>query len=526
LHDVLRRAFDSENSSRAGALVGEVARDAIKPGDVVDVTATPKLPRLSGSYTEAILSVFSRVADALEHAHQQGIIHSDLKPSNILLDATGSPLLLDFNLSFRDVVMQVAVGGTFAYMPPESIRAAFLSQDETRNDRVDVFSFGAVLYHLLSGTIPFDVEERPAPPLEGWARRAVATIDEGPLRIGQDLKHVHPNMVTLIRRCLAADSQQRPPMSEVAAELRRYFKPIQRARRSKRLRVVLALVAAASILAGTVLATRAPYAVREMDAGKIAAKEGKPQQAVTHFENVVRDDPKHHDAWYRLAQARLDSEDWEAAYDAMSEAVALAPENGEYLAFCGYVAGKNEDVVRALAFYRGAISFGYTSAGTHNNLGYCFWQRRLAAQAEAALTAAIDANDKLPQPYLNRAILALEFAVRDKPINLPRALADIERAMELLPDSAEAAFVGACLYSVAAQKDRTLLSRALDLLLHARLRGIDPRNYAIDEFVEAPPMLAHLEREEGYTVVRNATAQVPFVRTPRSVDPTRGLGAK
>ena len=513
---VLRQAFDGV-AARRGSLICDVAQSAIKAGDVVDESATPRPPHLSGSYTDAVLSVFSRIADALEHAHQKGVVHSDLKPSNILIDTTGSPLLLDFNLSFRDDLREGAVGGTFAYMPPESIRAAFLTSEDDRSDRVDVFSFGAVLYHMLCGATPFDIEQRPDPAAEAWAGRSVTTIEQGPLRIQRDLMHVHPVVVALIRRCLASDPQQRPAMSEVAAELRRYFRPLHRVRRSKRLRVVLALAAAASILLGTVLASRPPYVDRQISAGVAAAEQGDWEMARDHFENVVAAEPKNHVAYYRLARVHVQLGDLQAAEEAMDEATLLAKDNGEYLAYHAHVLALSGQYADARADYLNAIDADYTTIGTYNNLGYLYIKSAELLLAEKWLSRAIEDNPSIPQPYLNRADMAIKLAEAGRAYDLPRALADIEQAIELAPDSALAAHEAARLYGLAAERDAAAVTSALRFLRVALVLGLDPAAFAID----VDPFLSELRRDPRYAAVRSVEPRETYVMTDRMVDPTR-----
>ncbi|HEV8509282.1 MAG TPA: protein kinase [Gemmatimonadales bacterium] len=100
-----------------------------------------------------------QVADALEHAHQHGIIHRDLKSSNIVLDASGRPIVLDFGLAKRlpqvgapsdsTVTGQGALAGTLSHMAPEVL------QGGAADARSDVWSLGVLLYELITGRLPF-----------------------------------------------------------------------------------------------------------------------------------------------------------------------------------------------------------------------------------------------------------------------------------------------------------------------------------------------------------------------------------
>jgi serine/threonine protein kinase/Tfp pilus assembly protein PilF len=151
------------------------------------------------------LKLFMQVCDAVQHAHQKGIIHRDIKPSNILvthIDGRPVPKVIDFGIAkatqqrLTEMTMFTEFGqllGTPAYMAPEQTDPNALDIDT----RSDIYSLGVVLYELLTGTTPFDTRK-----LRGAALDEVKRIirEEEPSKPSTKLSTLGEELTTVAKR--------------------------------------------------------------------------------------------------------------------------------------------------------------------------------------------------------------------------------------------------------------------------------------------------------------------------------------
>jgi eukaryotic-like serine/threonine-protein kinase len=168
------------------------------------------------------------VAEAVAYAHSHRVIHRDLKASNVVIGAFGETIVIDWGLAkdvadaddvapdagpFRgppgDLTEQGAVMGTPAYMPPEQ------AEGDAVDERADVYAIGAMLYHLLAGTTPYEGRT---------SREVLARVLEGPPRpLAERVPDVPRDLAAIVGKAMAREPAGRYPSArELAAELERF----------------------------------------------------------------------------------------------------------------------------------------------------------------------------------------------------------------------------------------------------------------------------------------------------------------
>ena len=173
------------------------------------------IDKLRSSRTKLVAFV-AKIAEAVHHAHQRGILHRDIKPANIMLDEAENPLLTDLGLakntaSKSDLTQTGALVGTPSYMPPEQAESV-----STLTTAADIYSTGAILYELLTGQPPHTGTS----PVE-----TILRVLNDPIKPPRSLdKSIEPELELICMKCLERDPQARyNSAAALAADLRNWL---------------------------------------------------------------------------------------------------------------------------------------------------------------------------------------------------------------------------------------------------------------------------------------------------------------
>lgn len=523
------------------------------------------------SYVDWVASLGAQLAEGLAHAHGNGVCHLDLKPSNVLLDETGKPMLLDFNLSHDPQTSRRRAGGTLPYMAPERIQSLLLAPEDASavpDPRSDLFSLGVVLFEMLTGFLPFEVTpaegQRREAAMKLWQRQQLALPS-----LQQNQPKVDQSLVGIIQRCLAFEPADRfQSAEELAAQLRWCLSPSGRAQRYLRAHRSSTIGAAAVVCflgAGTTyrLMTRPPYAERELTFARSEMQANNASQALEHITNVMNLGPPSQSAkalsgeiYYALAKEALYAERFPESRDLCTRAIDVGLDSWQVrlcrgrahfgarehlVAFedykkaamlhdCGALDAAIADCEcgleqyeSAIIRYQRALKQGFESAGMYNNLGFAQTRRGRLEKALESLHRGVQLDNRSGTIFWNRAVTQWRLAESySKPIS-DLALADVRQAIQLGPPAAHIYLDAALMHyrSVAGEGDDDRRERGLAFLLQAIRLGSEVKRIEAIRLVRS--MLAVLRERQQLDDAERQGAEVPPQPPERLVDSLAGI---
>ncbi|HTU22550.1 MAG TPA: protein kinase [Gemmataceae bacterium] len=531
LEDVLDRVRTASAGSRPrkAVLILDAIRACAQPEDPSTPRADARLQQ--GSYTDGVLLLAVQLVETLAFLHTNGVCHRDLKPSNVLLDPSGKPLLLDFNLSDSEREAAAPVGGTLRYMAPEQLHAFLDKHPNTLDERADFYALAVMVYELLAGESPYG--DLPSDALAAEQARILLERRAAGFR---SFRQIAPDLerpvAAILDRCLALEVAERPgSAAELAAELSRQFTPARRLRRwlAARRRWVLAtlgLLVVAFVVLASVWAVMPPYSQREYDRGRIAYRAGDFNAAEMHFDRALRAEPN--DARFRFARgcARFQQSKYlspeQVKFDPILEDLTSTepgPADPRTLAVHAYVQIRNQKSPLAIRLYNRIEKSGNRSVMVLNNRAYAYMSISQWEKARSDLDRAVQLDPHCQAARYNRGLVAMNMRITRKIPAIPRqALQDLEQALQLGPRSSALYRDAAVLYALAAEDDpqQGQFERALSYLRQAIATGEAPAKF--DQF---PSLRDALKRPEFVVLLSSSLPQASPQPDLHLIDPVQ-----
>lgn len=390
---------------------------------VEGVPLDQKWPEAGRAPLREVLTLVALIGDAVQYAHQRGVIHRDLKPSNIRVDSAGQPHILDFGLAKVSEGQQgaafatinratLSTSGQFMGSLPWASPEQAIGNPDAIDARTDVYALGVMLHQMLTGRFPYDVSGGLKTTLDNITGAAPSRADRIRPEVGDEVG-------TIIAKTLSKEPDRRyQSAGELARDLRRFLdgEPIEAKRDSawytvkKTLRRYRVLAAAAALV---MLATFGGLAV-----SLLALKEAR----------IQRDDAR-----YQTGRARAEASRAKAVSKFVAQMLGAADPGKD---------GKDIRVVELLGPSSAMADQTLADqpqarAAVHGVLSTAYRNLQIYDQAEAQARMALDIAEQAPEGRgleLARARSGLAAVLTDK----GDAKAGLEQARLALTGAREA----------------------------------------------------------------------------------------
>jgi len=395
------------------------------------------------------LAIVPQICDALQFAHDQGIVHRDIKPENILLDRRGRVKVADFGLAklvgTESFAAPLSDGtdpmkpelpasltdagkilGTPAYMAPEQVK-----HPEAVDHRADIYALGMVFYQMLTGQLPAKPIEPPSKKVQIDVRldevvlRALEKNPEIRYQQASVLKTRVETIVATPSKPIAAQTHPPPSITNMNRNTNKSIRPW----------AVSAVVAVCLLALGFAMFHKSvkPTRRRPVDyhsLGDARQSKGDLEGAIAEYTKGIELNPHDVACYHSRGDAKLDKKDLEGAIADFTKAIELKPHDSDHYHRRGDAKLDKKDLEGAIADYTKAIEIKPDDAGSYHRRGDAKQDKYDWDDAIADYTKAIEIKPDDAGSYHRRG------DAKQGKNDWEGAIADYTKAIELTPDDA------------------------------------------------------------------------------------------
>jgi serine/threonine protein kinase len=375
------------------------------------------------SYFNTLARMIAEVADALDYAHQQGVIHRDIKPSNLLVSPAGRLCVSDFGLARMleqpGMTITGEMVGTPLYMSPEQITAGRVPVDH----RTDIYSLGATLYELLTLRPPFNAEQRD--------QLLAQVIQKDPTPPRKINRKVPVDLETICLKAMDKDPDRRyQTAGQMAEDLRRYVNRFAiLARRARPFARLQKWVIRNPALSAALAAVFVFVGVAAVLAYRSHLRDRAHLQELAKVEHERIEEKRRGALEKAVLAARL--EDFDGARHAIREAASLGCSAGEVRMLQGQLELYQGHDKEAIEHLTKATDLLPQSVAAWSMLAVAKMSAGSQTESQRALVRAMELSPKSPEDYLfrghaeahldpERGLRSLDEAIRRRPSVLAR----------------------------------------------------------------------------------------------------------
>lgn len=407
---------------------------------------------------EEVVTIGEQIGSALVHAHARGVIHRDLKSSNVMLDAEGRAKVMDFGLAKiqeSSFITQAGTAmGTAAFMAPEQFEGGEPSP------QTDLFAIGVILYHLATGRLPFDhphyaavmysvLHEDPTPPaavaatIPGALNEVILkALEKEPSRRYESAQSMADALKAVGRGAgLTGDavfgvSDVKGGVLSGATDFLSRLPSARHARAAFYIAPILgALVLGLLFLTGDADDPTGPAAARAyVERATDRLSRGDTDGARTYLQQALASDSTYAPAWGTWSALYVAAGDYDRAVAFAERAVELDPGYRTGLYNLAFALDERGELQRAESYYRMAIQVDSTFVEAYSALGHLLIRQSRTDEALDVLDRAVRAAPDAERIFLVFKNLGLAQLVRQ---NFDDALEHLARARALRPEYPE-----------------------------------------------------------------------------------------